>query len=237
MKISQSDYVPDTTYFTMSDVAPNYDAELDVLTIYNGEGTRRSWGKPRVESTVVFRGRDLIAVHVGFSHKHRGSQGWHYFQREGDNWQKITWAKLGDNDRKKILDRENRAPAWAKTPGKLRKERRKPSTITAYKLVKFENERMISLFDPATEYELGVRMTEAVKPDHNGGYYAYPDKINLIREWDSRTLVPRKCSQNVAHLALIEVKLSGRMVEYGHKIAATHLTPVRIVQKIEVANV
>lgn len=236
MKIQTNSNVPDYTYFAMSDVSPEYNPDTDTLTVYNGEGTRRSWGRPGVESTIVFRGRDLIAIHVGFHHKHRGGQGWHYFQQEKDSWQKVSWGSLSDKDRKKILARENKAPSWAKSPGKLRTERRTPSqnTITAYKLVKIVEGRFVSLYDQNTVYELNKRLADKAQSDHEGGYYAYPTIEGLKRSWGDKSLVPKECYEDVEKLALLEVELGGRTIEYGRKIAATYIKPLRLIETIEI---
>lgn len=235
MKIQTNDLPYDSTYFSMSDVSPEYDATTDTLTLFDGEGSRRSWGKPAVHSTVVFRGRDLVAVHVGFHHKHRGGQGWHYWQHQADQWVKVSWGQLDDTDRKKVLDREHRAPRWAKSPGKLKSQRRNAGQPTeiAYKLVKLDDQgRLISLFDGETEYTLNKRLTQKARRNHDGGYYAYPTIEGLKRARATGDLVPAECLQGVDRLALLKVELGGTIINYGHKRAATYLTPLEIVETI-----
>lgn len=247
MKIETHPLAYDSTYFTMSDVAPYYDENRDRLVIQNGKGTRRSWGAPSVTSTVVFRGRSLVAIHVGFSHKHRGGQGWHYWLHEGESWVKVAWGKLSDADRRKVLDRTDRAPSWAKAPGKLRKERRTPTmnTVIAYKMVAVRDGQYVSLYDGNTTYEIGQRLTQAAKSNHGGGYYAFPRIDGLMSLYRKGQLVPSECMAGVSTLAILEVELGGRIIEYPQdhwyyankgpkKLAATYITPIQVVDTFEV---
>lgn len=113
---------PNSTYFTTTDIAPEYDAATETLTISHGRGTRRSWGEPQSTSTAI-ETAGIVAIHTGYSHKHRGSQAWWYYDRQ--TGQRRTWAQLDDETRAAILaEAEKRTPAWAKTPGKLRSQRR-----------------------------------------------------------------------------------------------------------------
>ncbi|HMN12034.1 MAG TPA: hypothetical protein PKD55_06895 [Bellilinea sp.] len=214
------------TYFRMSEVAPHFDA--DALVIFNGEGTRRSWGRPQVTSTVVVDTGTFLAVHVGFSHKYRGGQGWFYFT----SGQRRTWAQLSDELRTLVLDNEHKAPYWAKSPGKLRAETKKPSqsTQTAYKLVKVEGDRMLSLYDGKTEYTLNKRLTQKARDEHGGGYYAYATAEQVRAAWANGTLVPARCSEGVEQLALLKCEISGTVIGYGNKLAATYLKPVEVVE-------
>lgn len=240
MKIKINDNVPDSTYFTMSDVEPVYDSTSDTLTLVQGEGSRRSWGRPAVWSSVVFRGRDLVAVHVGFSHKHRGGQGWHYWQRQGGTWIKVVWGKLSDTDRQKVLDRMSNAPSWAKAPGKLRSEAKPPASaekVTGYKIVKADGDTLRSLYDNSVVYELGREYSERAQDDHRGGFYFYTDMDAMLKAWGERNLVPARCLEDVEHVAIIEVQARGRQISYGRKAAATYIRPLRVIELIEVANV
>lgn len=219
--------IPDSTYFRMSDVEPFF-ADDGALVISNGEGTRRSWGRPQVTSTVVVDTDAFVAVHVGFSHKHRGGQGWFYFV----DGQRRTWAQLPDDLRTLVLDNEHKAPYWAKSPGKLRAETKKPSQSTqvAYKLVKVEGDRMLSLYDSTTEYTLGRRLAQKAQGDHQGGYYAYATAEQVRDAWTNKTLVPARCTEGVEQLALLKCEISGTVISYGSKLAATYLKPVAVVE-------
>lgn len=104
--ITTNSDIPDSTYFTMSDVTP--ECAGSTLTVWNGKGTRRSWGAPGVESTVVVNYGTFAAVHVGFHHKHRGGQGWFYFVAN----EYKTWAQLTEAQQKRVLKAfgEHKAP-------------------------------------------------------------------------------------------------------------------------------
>ena len=121
--IQFSDNVPDRTYFTSVSACPVYDAEKDAFVCLNGEGRRRSWGKPGVTTTIVFRGARLYAFHVGWHHKHGGGQSWRYYRRprRSSEFVRVFWRNLTDQERAKVLARFHRAPSWAKSPGQLRK--------------------------------------------------------------------------------------------------------------------
>lgn len=224
--IRTSDNIPDSTYFRSSDVAPGFDGQT--ITLYAGKGSRRSWGAPQVWSSVVVETDNFVAVHVGFSHKHRGGQQWHYYL----DGERVTWQKLSDELRTLVLDNEHKAPRWAKPPGKLRAEHKKPSQRTqiAYKLVKVEGDRMLSLYDGETEYTIGKRLAQRAQDNHGGGYYAYPSAEGTKAAWANETLVPRECRRGVEILALLEVEIGGTVIDYGGKMAATYLTPVKLLE-------
>lgn len=234
MKINTSDYCPDGTYFTATDVQPDIQADGSV-TLYNGRGTSRSWGRPQVTSTVVLDDCDLVAIHVGFSHKHRGGQGWYYYTTDGSETRRITWQQLPDEARQRILDAcEAKAPNWAKEPGKLRSEYVKPAlrTMTSYKLVWMEPDgRMVSLYDGNTEYRIGKRLAEKAESDHNGGYYSHPTQQQVMRLWETSSLVPSRCVVEGATYAMIECEIGGTIIRYENgKLSSTYLTPIRVVE-------
>lgn len=121
---------PDSTYFRVHSAEPELevnDQGEQVLKLVNGEGTRRSsWGAPGVTSTVLIQTDVLVAVHVGFHHKHGGGQFYRYYRIDGmtGQWAQVAWAKLDDNERLDVLAAyEAKAPSWAKVPGKLGIER------------------------------------------------------------------------------------------------------------------
>ncbi len=250
MKINTSNNVPDSTYFTQTDVQPDINDDGSI-TIYDGRGTRRGWGAPQVTSTVVLDECDFVAIHVGFSHKHRGGQSWYYYTTDGSTTRRITWQQMPDELRQHVLDNENKAPAWAKTPGKLRTERSKPvdSTRTAYKLVEIVNDRLISLYDGRTEYQVGKRLGEAVNAittgryskdgllmaeTHNGGYYSHPTAEQVQRLWDAGNLVPEECKATAKCLALLQCEISGKIVAYNNgKLCSTYIKPISIVNTFE----
>lgn len=235
MNIHTSDNIPDSTYFTMCDVTPEYNVATDTLTTYTGEGKRRSWGRPQCTSTVVLKDESLVAIHVGFSHKHRGGQGWHYFARNGQGWHKVTWGKLDDEARQQVFDNLDKAPIWAKRPGKLKSERQPITYEKAYKMVEVRDGRFLSLYDNQVEYALGRRMAQRAEEDHEGGYYAYRVLKSLRRAYDEGELVPSSCWTGVSQVAILEVEIGGNTVIYDNgKYAATYLRPLSVVEVFDV---
>jgi len=240
MKTTNSINIPDSTYFTMSDVEPTHDEESDTLTLFNGEGSRRSWGRPSVTSTVIINSPLIVAVHVGFSHKHRGGQGWHYWRPSSAGvWEKVTWGQLPDSERKKVLDRTDRAPRWAKSPGKLKSEYKRGASKakTAYKIVKVDaNGNFLSLYDDSP-WEIDAERCEKARDDHRGGFYAYSNREDLMEALRRGRLVPERCLTGVTELAILKVRLRGRMIRYtsmvGTKIAATYLKPLEVQSRLQ----
>lgn len=233
MNTQNADYCPDGTYFTAADVEPTIEQD-GTITIYNGHGTRRSWGAPQVNSTVILDECDLLAVHVGFSHKHRGGQAWYYYTSDGSETRRVKWAQLSDEVRQRILDAAAaKAPAWAKSPGKLSSERSKPadSARTAYKLVQMDDVgRLISIYDGRTEYAIGKRLAERAEEDHNGGYYSHPTADQVMQLYRRNNLVPPRRLHAGTRYALIECQIAGRLISYPNgKIASTYLTPLAII--------
>lgn len=80
------------TYFTSADVRPYVD-ESNKIHIYNGKGKSRSWGTPRVSSTVHNLGGNVVGVEVIGWHKHTVSPvgGWYYFVADKrGKWRRTT---------------------------------------------------------------------------------------------------------------------------------------------------
>jgi hypothetical protein len=243
MKILTSANVPDSTYFRTGDAEPTINEDGSV-TVLDGEGSRRSWGKPGITSTVVHEDCDLVAIHVGFHHKHGGGQFWRYYTTDGTKTRQVTWASLPDSTRQKVLDAYNaKAPGWAKVPGKLRTNYAKPSATkrTSYKLLTVDGEALRSLYN-GEEYTIGKRKAEAVAANagendwgdviHAGGYYSHPTAEQVKALWSAGSLVPADCVHSVKAVALVECEISGRVVKFPNgKLASTYLTPVRIVEQ------
>lgn len=225
---------PDDTYFNTKSAQPELERNEEgqqVLKLVNGQGTRRSWGAPGVTSTVVLEAADLVAVHVGFYHKHGGSQFWRYYRlSEGQEWQEVTWAKLSDPERERVLIAyEDRAPSFAKEPGKLRTSYAKPAltTYTTYKIVEVVDGKYYSVFDGKTQYAMGKRLAEKAVSEHGGGYYSYPTAEGVEAAFQAGTLFPSHCYDNPMTLALIECEISGTIINYqGRKFASTYLRPL-----------
>lgn len=251
LTIQTSDHVPDSTYFTTSDTEPTLSG--DTLTILNGKGSRRSsWGAPETTSTVVLHDDDLVAVHIGYHHKHRGGQYWRYYRQVDGTWQQVAWLQLDDATRQRVLDAATtKAPRWANVPGKLRSQHKAPTATTraAYKLVRVHDDgTMRSVYDGETVYEIGKRLAERAVADHQGGYYAYPSEAGLRAALRDSTLWAPSLHRQTMRLALLEVELSGTILEYDAdgawlpvddvygtpaKLAATYLRPVHVVEMFD----
>ncbi len=79
-----------------------------------------------------------------------------------------------------------------------------------------------SVFDGA-EYRIGVWRSEAVAPDHGGGYYFYRSEEDAVAGSETNTTFAAGLTEGL-ELVLCEVEVTGRTVEYGHgKHAASRL--------------
>lgn len=229
MRIQTSSEVPDSTYFRVASAEPSICPDGS-LTIYNGEGTRRSsWGAPGVTSTVVYETETFAVVHVGFHHKHGGGQFWRYYLTNGET-KAVTWASLDDDTRRAILA-SRKAPSWAKVPGKLRSEYVKPEQVkreggeTYFKAVAMDGERLVSIFDGRTEYVIGQTLVEPVRKGHGGGFYVYASQVQA-EEAD----VPPDSMLRRAPRAIIRVRAEGQYTRYDNgKIAFSRVTPLEVV--------
>ncbi len=248
LRVVWDDSVPDTTYFTLSDVAPRL--KSNVLTLYDGEGTRRHWGRPAVWSTVVLESPDLVAVHVGFAHKHRGGQGWFYYRPspETGEWTRVTWASLSTEERQRVLEAyEERAPSWAKVPGKIGRKSPRQNGFVALKVVRIREEKFVSLYDPLIEYEIGRTYREKAQPHHGGGYYAHLSTTpeELLEKFIQGGVYTRP---DDGEYAVIESEFWGRRVYYDaggnvvsfapwctpKKVATTYFRPKRVLVRFRV---
>lgn len=242
MIIHESNNVPDGTYFRTGSAEPDINDDGSI-TVYDGKGSRRGWGQPQVTSTVVYDEDDLVAIHVGFSHKHGGGQFWRYYTTDGKSTSQLTWAQLPDETRQRVLDAaKTKAPSWAKEPGKLRSQYAKPSTrkMVAYKVVRRLEDGLVSVYD-GTQYAIGKRLAEAVHgyvtdygdPIHRGGYYSHPSPEQVKALLAQGNLLPSDRLEHGMTLALIECEISGKIVRYPNgKLCSSYLTPTRIVETI-----
>lgn len=246
VSIIESNDVPDSTYFRTGEAEPTFDNETRILTVYEGKGSRRGWGQPRITSTVILETLDLVAVHVGFSHKHGGGQFWRYYQINGDI-QQVTWSSLDDDIRSAVLEAaEKRAPSWAKAPGKLRSQYKsaspKKNAFTAYKICGINDDgQYTSLYDTDIVYEIGRTKIQAARGgvcdytgdwNHGGGWYVHLNAQNMVELYKAEELVNSSRMQSRA--ALVKCECWGNTVAYPNgKIAVTYCKPVEVVQEIE----
>lgn len=241
--ITESKNIPDSTYFTITNRGVEPDINDDgSLTIYNGQGSRRSWGAPQVTSTVVYQDEHIVAVHVGFSHKHKGGQGWRYYDNGDGQARQITWAKIPDETREIILEAyEEVAPGWAKAPGKLRKDYKsqnpKANAFTGYKIMAInEDGELTSLYAPNLIYKIGKTNVEQARPNHNGGYYVHLDSDEIKEKYLNGMLVNK--DKIAPKAALVRCECWGRRIAYGYdndKIAVTYCKPLEVIEIFEVS--
>lgn len=232
---------PDSYYFRTSDAEPELEQgeqSQQVLKLVNGRGTYKGSSTPQVTSTVILDAEDLVVIHVGFSHRHGGCQFYRYYRYNGQEWQQGRWAQLPDEDRQRVLIAcEDRAPSWAKTPGKLRIDynlARAIETRTSYKLVQVIDGRYFSVYDGKTEYVIGKRLAERAMSDHGGGYYSYPDAEGVEHRFYAGGLFPEVSYRREMTLALIECEISGMTIKYNNgKFASTYLRPISVLKTIE----
>lgn len=248
MEIRFSSDVPDGTYFRTGDVEPVVDG--DALTVFDGNGSRRSWGQPGVTSTVVVEAPDFVAIHVGFHHKHGGGQFWRFFSVNG-KVEQVAWKDLADETRQVVLDAyDAKAPAWARQPGKLRKDYVKPAPrkFGAFKIMRISDDKLCSLHDGSV-YEVGKTRIEKARPRHNGGYYVYigGDAALKQRFLDGAiaggptpgqyALVLCECWGHHEYYAANGDHIPADMIDMvgSHKIAVTYCKPMQVVETFEVA--
>lgn len=222
-----SDEVPNGSYFTTVDTEP-YIKDGDLILL-DGEGTKRSTWSPATTSTIVYRDENIVAIHVGYYHKHRGGQFWRYYRIIDGEFVQSKWAGLTDPERALVLQayEGNKAPIWAKIPGKLRTERVKYKTGYGFKLVGVRDGKYISLYDGTTEYEIGVTKLEKAHPNHGGGYYFYENYLDALNLKDTGL------AEGFSTLAILKVEYGGKTIRYeSGKIAASELTPKRLAETI-----
>lgn len=230
MKHKFSSNVADSTYFRTAAAEPDVN-EDGSITLYDGRGARRSWGAPQTNSTVIVDAEDFLAVLVGFSHKHGGSQFYRYFVQTPTGPARRTWAQLTDDERQLVLEGyDAKAPAWANRPGKLSTERRKPSVEkwTAYKLVRSINGALTSYYDDSA-WTLGRTRTEAARENHGGGYYVHASIETMKALYNADNLIPNH--NGIGTPTVIECECWGNRIEYSSgKIAVTYCKPVQVVE-------
>lgn len=234
MNTTTSSTIPDSTYFRTGDAEPTI-SDDGTITLYDGRGSRRGWGAPQVNTTVIVDTEDFLAVLVGFSHKHGGSQFYRYYVQTPTGPARRTWAQLTDDERSLILAAyEDKAPAWANRPGKLSTERAKPaaSAFIGYKLMRqTAGGALISFYD-LTTWELSKLRTEAATENHGGGYYVHTDPAQMRELHAAGKLVPVARRDDFEWTpTLVKCECRGRTVTYSSgKIAVTYCKPVEIVE-------
>jgi len=237
--------VPDSTYFTVKNVEP--DVQDGAVVFYEGEGTRRSWGRPQANVTVLIDDCDLLAALVGFSHKHGGGQFYRYYvPGTGGAPTRKTWRSLTEDERVMVRAAyDERAPHWASSPGKLEPERKRPSNskFTAFKVLRQTSDTtFLSLWND-TGWELGKRNAEAVGDDalreydqrHAGGFYVHADQDRIVQLFEGGELAGKRTTGHGPGTVyvLVECECYGRRAEFSSgKVAVTYCTPVKVIREL-----
>lgn len=94
-----------------------------------------------------------------------------------------------------------------------------------YKAVKVdENGNYVSVWD-GSPWEIGKTRIEAARADHNGGLYYYQTIEAMTRAAKTNSIFAESMQHN--QLAILEVEASGNHIQYGDKLAATRIRPIR----------
>ncbi len=159
----------------------------------------------------------------------------YYRQEAAGNWRAVAWRLLNDEVRQRIISAvEASGPVWARTPGKLQAQRKPPTrpvVMISYKVVRVIDGRYFSLYDPSMEYVLGKRVKQQARPHHGGGWFSY-SSVEEGMEFLSRCVegIPFHEEVETPLVALLECEISGRIIDYGHKLASTYLCPLRVLE-------
>lgn len=162
-------------------------------------------------------------------------QFYRYYQPSFCGWQQVAWRQLNDDHRRLVTQTvEEKAPAWAASPGKLQSERKPPTkhvTMTTFKVVRVIEGRYWSLFDPTQEYIIGERLKQQAERNHGGGFFSYPERhagiaylTNCVRS------IPFHSEVHTPELALLECEIWGKTIDYGHKLCSTYIRPVKVLE-------
>jgi hypothetical protein len=221
---------------------------LQVLTVRR-QGKYREFAVPYVGTEIIMADAELglIVVLVGYhshitekygrlGYKTQKGQFYRYYRQSSLGiWESVKWAKLNDALRMLIIVTvEETGPAWARRPGKLADERKPPTkrvAMTTYKVVRLIDGRFFSLYEPGVEYSLNIRMKQPAKPGHRGGYFSYPSLEAGMDYLDGCVrCIPFHGEVATPQLALLEVEIGGRIIDYGHKLCSTYLCPVKVLE-------
>lgn len=116
---------------------------------------------------------------------------------------------------------------------KLLREIEKPvrlTPFTGYKAVANKEGVLLSIFDGVTEYQIGVKQTQKVGIDHNGGFYVYRSLEKAKRAvFPSNSCYDKDDLPDNVVITYIEVYCEGQYTEYENgKISVSSLTPIKL---------
>ena len=98
-----------------------------------------------------------------------------------------------------------------------------PNADFYFKLVAKVNGKYFSIFDGDTEYTIGRHLSEAVQPEHKGGYYVYPS----LKEAVFADVPFNKGGHYIAPRTVLKVIAWGDFIKYEKgKMAFSNILPV-----------
>lgn len=210
------------------------------------QGEHSKFDVPFIGSEIVLADAELglIVVIVGYhgsqtekygrlGYMTQKGQFYRYYQQQASgDWQQVEWRTFSDEMRQLIIDLPR--PKWARSPGKLKAERKpptKPVKMTTYKVVRLIDGRYYSLYDPNVEYVLGERLKQSVRKGHNGGYFSYPTR-EMGKNYLTSCLACMPFHPEVVtpQLALLECESWGKSIAYRNKWCSTYIRPMRVLE-------
>lgn len=251
LQIVTTNDVIDESYLDRPSIEPRLSQNADGLWVLSvrRQGIHRKFDVPFVGSEILLADAELglIVVLVGYHGSHTEKYGklgymtqkgqfYRYYQQQSSgDWTQVYWRAFNDDLRMLILNTvEESGLAWARVPGKLSSERKPPAKkveMISYKVVRYIEDRYYSLYDPSVEYVFGERMQQRAKPNHGGGFYSLPTLEMGTEFLESCTrYVPFSREVVTTQIALIECEIGGRIINYGHKMSATYLCPIRVIE-------
>ncbi len=251
LQIVQSSEVVKADWLDRSMLEPTLVQNADglwVLSVHR-QGEYSTFTVPYISSEIVLAEAELglIAVLVGYhgaSSKKYGKMGYmtqkgqfyRYYRQEATGaWNRVEWRAFNDELRAMLISVvEEHGSTWARKPGKLQAERKPPTkrtAVTSYKVVRLIDGHYCSLYDPTQEYILGEQVKQPAKPHHCGGFFSYPT-LEMGTEYLTGCVqgIPFHSDLPTPQLALLECKIGGRIINYGHKLASTYLRPLRVLE-------
>jgi hypothetical protein len=257
LQIVQSREVVEASWLDRSMLEPALTHNADGLWMLSvrRQGKHREFDVPFICSEIVLADAELglVVVLVGYhgsvtekygrlGYMTQKGQFYRYYQQEASgDWRASPWRSLNDDLRALIISTvQEQGPKWARSPGKLHADRKPPTkrvTMTTYKVVRYIDGRYFSLYDPTVEYVLGQRVKQTAKPKHGGGFYSFPTcemGTDSLVMW--ARCIPFHEEVETPALALMEVEIGGRIIDYGHKMASTYLCPIRVLEVRDVVG-
>ena len=252
-------------YLRMGEISPRIcrDSRGDYIGYYSFcVYPKRARWRTSVETMVVINTKHFVATYTEFHSQYSYGAGWHYFIKErGDDgkWRirQVTARELSPQRRALVWKRRR---SWMRDPF-IRNVSRKRLWHTRYKLVMkwVHDDGSVTYHSIFTgdEYELGKQYTEAVRPQHAGGFYvtvseadarnvSIPDTAEFGRAARAiRRVTTNRLSLPIVtartgyrdltdailsgelQLAVMECQCSGRRIDYYYKEAWTYLRIVR----------